>query len=398
MALRTFCNNPSLGGFGAESTSAARDWGSRKTGTDAGSPGREKKVVVDGDAFAQIVKELVDNAVDACRGGSPSASAAPHAIINDEIMDCRSSNSRGTAVKKRVLVQIEPWQNGDSKNWEDQDGSDADNGEDTLRITVIDNGCGMDNIQQCVDPFNSSKKGDSNDSSENVPNGGNSTNQSSSTPPPRNHGKGGKRADKSSKTSRSCNNNSSDIHSTQDFPEEPGASAVRIAQNLGNSKSLLPPTDDEERSKTAGRYGIGLTLCLLHAQRLVPNTSTVIRSATPEQSHWTKVTCVVDTDADSVRCVNEEKLSKQFPSESGTTITLLVPVSRLFTRRINSAYVSRLVSSAQVSASSPTGRRDCEICLASDCRVRACRLHFSSRVHLCKSPYVRCAYNICSHL
>ena len=55
MALRTFRHNPSLGGFGGESSTAI----------GGGVDGTTNKAV-DADAFAQIIKELVDNAVDAC--------------------------------------------------------------------------------------------------------------------------------------------------------------------------------------------------------------------------------------------------------------------------------------------------------------------------------------------
>jgi DNA topoisomerase VI subunit B len=195
MALRAFRANPCLGGFGGESS------GRRKVNSHA----TEK----DCDAFAQIVKELVDNAVDACY------------------------NSQG----KRIRVVIERLEQDDE---EDGEYSDADF---VLRVTVSDNGRGMEDIQQCVNAFRSSKAGN---------------------------------------------------------------------------------TSDEE--DTAGRYGIGLTLCLLHAQRLVPDSCASITSATLNSLHFTRASYVVDTEGDSVRCVKRELLPKTNPTESGTAVSLLVPV------------------------------------------------------------------------
>lgn len=54
--LQTFHSNPALGGFGNES------------GITIGISDKDEVKEGDCDAFAQIVKELVDNAVDACRG------------------------------------------------------------------------------------------------------------------------------------------------------------------------------------------------------------------------------------------------------------------------------------------------------------------------------------------
>ena len=196
MALRAFRSNPGLGGFGGESSSVAID-------------------EQDCDAFAQIVKELVDNAVDAC-----SASSS------------RSSSTEA----KRVRVTIE-------RVNEDKTSDDDDSY--LLEVTVTDNGSGMLSIQDCVEAFRTSK-----------------------------------------------------------------------AQGK-----------DEE--KTAGRYGIGLTLCLLHAQRLVPNHYATITSATAKQRHFVKASYVVDTEGDKVQCVKREKLPKNASKESGTAVKLLIPVSFL---------------------------------------------------------------------
>ena len=181
MALRTFHANPSLGGFGSESTPASRI------------------LPQDGDALCQIVKELVDNAVDAC---------------------CQSSSSSN--IQKRVKVEI---------NEKDQN---------TLQVTVTDNGAGMANIQQYVTAFKSTKGND----------------------------------------------------------------------------------------ETAGRYGIGLTLCLLHTQRLVPKSDSCITSATKNCSFITRELYFVDTDGDNVECRIREKKSKTNQEESGTCVSVLVPVSQ----------------------------------------------------------------------
>ena len=190
MALRAFHANPSIGGFGNESTSARillLDPSSRKQGVRGQLP-------QEGDALCQIVKELVDNGVDAC---------------------CQSSSSN---VQQRVKVEI---------NEHDQN---------TLQVTVSDNGVGMVDIQECVTAFKSTKGND----------------------------------------------------------------------------------------ETAGRYGIGLTLCLLHSQRLVPMTYACIKSATKKCSFFTKERCFVDTDGDNVECRKHEKIPKTFQEESGTCVSVLV--------------------------------------------------------------------------
>jgi DNA topoisomerase VI subunit B len=198
MALRTFHANPSLGGFGGESSSsslAPRRVASSLSPQD------------DCDAFAQIVKELVDNAVDACQ------------------QDSLKSN-------KRIRVVIE------------QMNHDAQEHYPVLRVTVSDNGVGMNNVESSVNAF---------------------------------------------RTSKANNEHSS-----------------------------------------AGRYGIGLTLCLLHAQRLVPNSCASITSATKESSRYIRASFVVDTLGDSVKCVKQEQLPKNSPEESGTAVSLLVPVCNLY--------------------------------------------------------------------
>ncbi len=228
MALRTFHSNPALGGFGSESSNYHHLLLQKKE--------RKGKPVVDGDAFAQIIKELVDNAVDAC-------------YITDKQQTESSSD-----IPKRVRVEIQRFRStpdiSENKNQEDSQHGSTDNEDDDddeiLRVTVTDNGCGMKDIKACVDPFHTSKA----------------------------HG-------------------------------------------------------DIER-QTAGRYGIGLTLCLLHAQRLVPGSCAIIRSAVAEQSHWTTYQCIIDAEKDTVHCSiagTSHQHSKSIANESGTAVSLLVPVS-----------------------------------------------------------------------
>ena len=188
MALRAFHSNPSIGGFGGESSPSMNL---------LDTTGETHLIQQDGDAFCQIVKELVDNAVDAC---------------------CSTPETHN----KRVKVEITPY----------------NSNEDILQVTISDNGCGMKDIQSCVDAFRSSK----------------------------------------------------------------------------------------HTSRTAGRYGIGLTLCLVHGQRLVPNSYACITSAIQKSKHFTRAFFVVDTDGDKVVCQKQEMILKTSPSESGTCVSLLVPV------------------------------------------------------------------------
>lgn len=199
--LRTFVANPGLGGFGEK---------------EAASP----------DAFCQIVKELVDNAVDACTV----------AVIGE--------------TSRRVRVTIEEY--AEQK--------------DLLRVTVSDNGCGMKNIEECVGAFHSSKQAFS-------------SNETTTT----------------------------------------------------TQRSKAKDKDKEESKKetedhTAGRYGIGLTLCLLHAQRLVPDSCASVQSATRDHVEWNVVQAVVETEHDKIRCIPCPRLPKRAHDESGTSIGVLLPV------------------------------------------------------------------------
>jgi hypothetical protein len=219
MALRAFHSNPCIGGFGGESSSVPVLLDPSGNHPKTGQHGRSSSCCPqDGDAFCQIVKELVDNAVDAClAAGSGSGSTTPTPNPN-----------------LRVKVEIQPCHNFDSSSHDDG----------ILQVTISDNGCGMVDIQACVDAFQSTK------------------NRHHSTSAP-----------------------------------------------------------------TAGRYGIGLTLCLVHAQRLVPKSFACLTSATRDATHFTRAFYIVDTQGDSVNCCKQEQIKKTNPLESGTCVSLLVPVS-----------------------------------------------------------------------
>jgi hypothetical protein len=303
MALRTFHFNPSLGGFGGES-----------------SPLFSGDAAATSDAFCQIIKELVDNAVDACIPRAESSNTGKNQSRSQQM----ENRSNGTS-NKRVRVVIERF-HGQSKDYDEVDcmnyqancnksfidEENVDDDTEILRVTVSDNGCGMFDIQKCVSAFQTSKA-------------------------------------HASLIERSYENSK----------EKEGKKTVcpkKKKQKKATSKANNTPSDATSATsvyegKTAGRYGIGLTLCLLHAQRLVPNSCASIRSATIEQNNWTNVLCVVDSARDSVHCVfqsdhdsvtdnnpnphkkhkNETPQEKSFPTESGTAISILIPVSKKFT-------------------------------------------------------------------
>ena len=222
MALRAFHSNPCIGGFGGESSSSVPmpillD----PSGNHSHSRTSHSCSPQDGDAFCQIVKELVDNAVDAC-------SAA-------------GSNTAHPNNNQRVKVEIQPYKNDD----------DNDNNDDILQVTISDNGCGMVDVQACVGAFQSTKNGN------------------------------------------------------------------------GSTSST---TSSHHHHHTAGRYGIGLTLCLVHGQRLVPRSSACITSATRDATHFTRAFYIVDTHNDSVTCHKQEHIQKTNATESGTCVSLMVPV------------------------------------------------------------------------
>jgi hypothetical protein len=259
--LRTFGSNPALGGFGGESSALQ---GTEGGGDAAATP----------DAFCQIIKELVDNAVDACTVAAVTAAVttATTAVVNGRTgrattnmrTKAKSKNDKAAPATKRVRVVIERFE--DSRSLRARSGETDKN--ETLRVTVSDNGCGMSDIEACVGAFHTSKAH-------------NSANQAQT------------KAKHTASTTKAS------------FSDRGRAAA---------------------EAQTAGRYGIGLTLCLLHAQRLVPDSCASIQSAVPSDREWTVVAAVVDTASDTVRCFPRESLAKNCPTESGTAISVLVPV------------------------------------------------------------------------
>jgi Histidine kinase-, DNA gyrase B-, and HSP90-like ATPase len=252
--LRTFCSNPALGGFGSESTITHSNNDTQETVTP--------------DAFCQIIKELVDNAVDACNvaTGRGEGEFNPKNINSNNGKERRQTKAAtegaiSVAPAKRVRVVIERF-----TDHRLQSLSSNDDKQELLRVTVSDNGCGMTDIQTCVGAFQSSK-----------------------------------------------------AHNAS----QKSANTATTASKLSCKSSDSPTTS---ATQTVGRYGIGLTLCLLHAQRLVPDSCASIQSATSEDTQWNVVLAVVDTASDTVRCFPRDGTSKSNPSESGTAISILVPV------------------------------------------------------------------------
>ena len=238
--LRTFCSNPGLGGFGNESTIRSTN----KNNNDA--------VVVTPDAFCQIIKELVDNAVDACTAGmSTKTNARTDKLESGKIHEATAA----TPIAKRVRVVIESFT-------EQKDVIDnSDRSRELLKVTVSDSGCGMNDVQECVGAFRTSK----------------------------------------------------------------------AKYSMTTSAESVTPDLAQQENETAGRYGIGLTLCLLHAQRLVPDSCASIQSATTTDCEWKVVSVVVDTASDTVRCFPRTDIPKSTPTESGTAVSILVPVSEVQT-------------------------------------------------------------------
>lgn len=225
MALRAFHANPSIGGFGNENSASLLLL--EKKSSSANDNTNEKATMAaeasqGGDALCQIVKELVDNAVDACESSRKKAMEAA------EEKDIPPS---------RVRVEITPYQDS---------GKDCE----VLQITVSDNGCGMTDIHNCVNAFQSTKSGD-------------------------------------------------------------GVAAG-------------------SQEKTAGRYGLGLTLSMVHSQRLCPfKVVCCITSATKEASFFCRQRYFVNTSKDVMECDREETVPKTNADDSGTCVSVLVPVSTI---------------------------------------------------------------------
>ena len=134
MALRTFRHNPALGGFGGESSLLDES----SSSTNAGA-----------DAFCQIIKELVDNAVDACRFPQKQPTRQRNGNHHKHTSNKKSFNEKHKSSTVfsdkayRVRINLDP--------------AIEDDGTELLRVTVTDNGCGMEDIQKCVDAFQTSK-------------------------------------------------------------------------------------------------------------------------------------------------------------------------------------------------------------------------------------------------
>ena len=214
MAILAALSN-GVGGFGAPSYGVSTD--------------KDSQTNLGGD-FAQITKELVDNAVDACTPPSDFSEA---------------SSGIESAASKRVRVDIseasvarcQPVSNGDLPGQPPIS---------CFRVVVSDNGRGMEDVDKCVNAFTSSK-------------------------------------------------------------------IVGGETNHGLAEDY-----------TSGRFGIGLTLSLLHAQRLLPGTGVSITSAQKNSDVWTRNIYEPDVAQDRVVCIKKETIPK-LEGDSGTTISLYVP-------------------------------------------------------------------------
>ena len=309
MALRAFSCNPSLGGFGSENVGAlagrrrpqqdpvpttSGDTRSIQSANRNGSNAAQGRQHTEpnhvdsygyggggGDAFAQILKELVDNAVDACCAAAVTSETSCRttrtSTTDDHGADDTSTSTSRALDLKRVRVVIEPVATSSGRAQDDakeaSTASPPGTKKELLRVSVNDNGVGMSSIEDCVEAFRTSKR------------------------------------------------------SNDRFPPDNSQSSVgtgSMSGSVGAAESQQPKPPGE--GQTAGRYGIGLTLCLLHSQRLCPNSVASITSATADAIQWTRASYVVDTEGDRVRCVKKELLDKK-AGESGTMVSLLVPVS-----------------------------------------------------------------------
>jgi hypothetical protein len=297
MALRAFQSNPAIGGFGGEGGGSLFDYTNQNRATKKATQNKEQSTSAGPnkatqqqqssassqlsgescDAFAQIVKELVDNAVDACARENNN---------NDVGKENEHSASPSSSASKRVRVEIKPTQ----ISIDDDD--DAATTMECLRVKVSDNGCGMEDIDDCVSAFRSTKNNGM-DTDNNIIGGQGSSQQQQSSVKQKSN-------DKQSKN-KSKENNSGGNSST-------------------NNKHA-------PSSYTSGRYGVGLTLCLLHAQRLVPNSVTLIVTSTKTSDYWTIRRYRADTEKDEIVCLKEERLPKIDNEECGTIVEVLVPVS-----------------------------------------------------------------------
>ncbi len=379
MALRAFHNNPCIGGFGNESnllikktsSSSSRKYNvathmtttaavttttgmkSSSSSSSTGTSSTHKKETESyhdsssfsssyrnngGDAFAQIVKELVDNAIDACRINTTNQ----HACSSMCSQHSHFASNNNTKNLKRVRVSIERVDlgetNGTNNNHNDTDEEDRpsteeynkmkptnnDESNEVLRVTVTDNGCGMENIEHCVSIFSTTKSGH---------------------PTTR------------TTTLLHQEEDSSKSSTTAGVTYIPSKSTHAHTTTTSSRNNTMECKSNGSTHHTTGRYGLGLTLCLLHAQRLVPDSCASITSSTSEQSQWTVAKFVVDAERDTVVCVDKQFKNKKTKkkriqqrsshdnihsdydnddgcggnNESGTAVSLLVPVSIFYT-------------------------------------------------------------------
>lgn len=235
--------------------------------------------------------KLVDNAVDACCSLTNNDTGELKRVRVTIDQYAQRSKEEKACRELSSMLRSKKDRNDES----DDDSIDYDESE-ILKVTVTDNGCGMESIHECVNAFHTSK-----------------------------------------------------AHACKE-------ASARKENNQYEQKNKSVNTN------TAGRYGIGLTLCLLHAQRLVPDSCASIQSATSQNSHWTHNLFVVDTENDSVRCIREEKFSKKRAHESGTSVSVLVPVRQHRTqeRKMSKSY-------AEFSLSPFSGRVNSAYGLAAGC-------------------------------
>ena len=285
--LRSFANNPSLGGFGGENVSSSPVCTEKNNNDSKVGQFGEGSC----DAFAQILKELVDNAVDACCVSSFTDENNDHS--NESNMDGGNQIITTKRVRVKITATSVPIKRRQSNDNTDENESESIRMMNCLRIEVSDNGCGMDDIDACVSAFSSNKMG----------------------------------------TERTCSDGG-DYNNTEKPREEDDNTQSNAKKNNGSKTKKLSHNNSKQNTRdgsrenyTSGRYGVGLTLCLLHAQRLVPGTGASITSATASATEWTRAIYEPDTSADNIVCQGKETFPKARVGECGTTINLLVPVS-----------------------------------------------------------------------
>ena len=103
----------------------------------------DQDAAVGANALTQIVKEIVDNAVDACRGEPQNNKDNNAHSTTRNTKNIPNTNSSLHQSSFRIRVNLDPVTEKD--------------GTQVMRVTVTDNGCGMEDIQKCVDAFQTSK-------------------------------------------------------------------------------------------------------------------------------------------------------------------------------------------------------------------------------------------------